>query len=150
MTQSPGPVYAPRLRRVLAPWRVGSLGLRVHWIDARENETPPRPLLDAARDHAASVLPETVEEEGGAVGVGFVVLHRGEAGTWLLMDWWAHGDILCQRLSRSDPDATDFVSMDDRPLSACVWELEPIAEERARFVATMMNGAPDAAAYLGS
>ena len=51
------------------------------------------------------------------------------------------------RLARSD-GAGPFEPMDDRPLLACVWELEVIAEERAAFVAHMMGARPDRTGWL--
>ena len=87
------------------------------------------------------------EAEGGSSGLGFVVMHAGEMGTWLLMDWWAHGDILCQRLSLA-PAGGAYEPMDDRPLTACVWELPILMHERDAYVRHMLTARPDADAYL--
>ncbi|EPX87030.1 hypothetical protein Salmuc_03005 [Salipiger mucosus DSM 16094] len=106
---------------------------------------PSDALLASARDEAARMEAEA-RDEGGAQGTGFVVIHEGEVGTWLLMDWWAHGDILCQRLSLGDADG--FAAQDARPLNACVWELPVLMHERDAWVRHMMGGAPDPEAYL--
>ena len=120
--------------------------VKVHWIDARGETAPPDGVLGAALRTVREVLPDAMASEGGSDGAAFVVLHRGEAGVWLLMDWWAHGDILCQRLACDTRDG--FAAVEDRPLLACIWELEVIAAERDAFVAHMMRETPDRAAWL--
>ena len=123
--------------------------VKMHWIDAEGQAAPPAPLLRDAWRQVAATLPDAMAAEGGAEGAAFCILHRGQAGTWLLMDWWAHGDILCQRLARADADGP-FEAMDDRPLMACVWELEVIEEERRAWIARMMQPVPDRAAWLAA
>ena len=121
--------------------------MRVHWIDVEGADAPPPELLAAALGHAGAVLPGAMEAEGGASGAGYLVLHRGRQGTWLLMHWWAHGDILCGRLARAEPGGADFAAMDARPLIACVWEMEAMAEERDAWVGTMMATRPSLDAW---
>ena len=142
--------YAPRWTAQLADHRAGPHKLKVHWIDVEGAPHPPAPLLAAALAQVDARLPGAARDEGGAEGPGFVILHRGEAGIWLLMDWWAHGDICCQRLSRADPGGTAFAPMDDRPLLACIWEMQVIEDERRAWMAHMMRDAPDAGAYLAA
>ena len=139
--------YAPRRRARLDDARLGGIACRFHWIDALGEAAPPPGLLRAALGHAAAVLPAAAEAEGGAEGLGFLVLHRGAAGTWLLMHWWAHGDILCGRLARAEPGAASFAPCDGRPLVACVWELAVLGEERDAWVRTMMTAAPSPDAW---
>ncbi len=113
------------------------------------NRPAPDPATLAEADAVArAVLPPAAEEEGGSEGLGFVVLHEGLQGTWLLLHWWAHGDILCGRLMRADPGGHDFAPQDRRPLVACVWELVVIDHERRAWVRAMMREPPDPAAYL--
>ena len=140
--------YAPRTRARLPDRRLGDVPVKLHWIDAQGAAAPPDALLGAAWATAEAVLPAAMEAEGEPGGAAFLVIHRGTLGTWLLMDWWAHGAILCQRLARAKPGSTDFAAMDDRPLQACVWEMEPIAEERAAWIAHMMRPEPDPRGWL--
>lgn len=141
MTALP-PTYAPRPLRALPAWTIGALAVKVYHIGARP---PSDALVQAARNEAAR-MDQAAMTEGEAHGLGFVVIHEGEAGTWLLMDWWAHGDILCQRLSLGR--GLDFEPVDDRPLSACVWELAVISHERTAWLRHMMGGAADPEGYL--
>lgn len=142
--------YAPRTRIRLDPVEVAGFALRVHWIDVEGRTAPPSGLLAAALDHAAVVLPAAADAEGGAEGLGYLILHRGVQGTWLLMQWWAHGDILCGRLSRAEPGTTLLEPWDDRPLIACVWEMEAMMEERDAWVRTMMTARPSRDAWLAA
>lgn len=135
--------YAPRYMTRLADIRAGDLTLKVYWIDAHGAHAPPPALLEAAAAATRATLREAASAEGEAQGQGFAVLHRGDQGTWLLMDWWAHGDILCQRLARADPGTTGFVAMDHRPLMACVWEMQVIEAERRAWIDHMMTGTPE-------
>ena len=145
MSGAPPARYAPRARGSADPWQLRGLVLKRLWISA--GDPPDAALWDAARV-AADTLPAAAEAEGGSSGLGFAVLHRGEAGTWLLLDWWAQGDILCQRLHRADPGSRDYQDVSHRPLAACVWELDAIAHERGAWVRHMMSGAPDPDRYL--
>jgi len=142
--------YAPRRTEPLAPWTVPGARLRVWWIDVEGAEAPPGDVLAAAKDVAREALPGAMAAEGGSAGLGFAVIHRGTAGVWLLLHWWAHGDICCQRLFHSAPETTAFAPMADRALVACVWELAVIAAERQAWIDTMMTAAPDPEAYLAA
>jgi hypothetical protein len=135
-------LYRPRPARALGVWELGGMRLKVYHIGPA---APDAGRLEDVRAEAARIGP-AARAEGEDHGLGFVVIHDGEVGTWLLLDWWAHGDILCQRLSLDDGGG--FASVDDRPLTACVWELPFLAHERDAWVRHMMTGAPDPAAYL--
>ena len=141
MTALP-PTYAPRRLRVLPAWQIGALAVKVYHIGVSD---PSKALVQSARDEAAR-MDQAAMTEGDAHGLGFVVIHEGEAGTWLLMDWWAHGDILCQRLSFGQN--AQFEPVDDRPLAACVWELAVISHERDAWIRHMMSGSADPEGYL--
>ncbi|MFO6465524.1 hypothetical protein ACK8OR_14100 [Jannaschia sp. KMU-145] len=140
-------VFRPRTRARLADGEVWGVTVKMHWIDAAGQDAPPADLLADAWRVVADTLPDAMATEGGAEGAAFCILHRGEQGIWLLMDWWAHADILCQRLARADVGATLFESVDDRPLLACVWELEVIEAERLAWIEHMMRPTPNLAAW---
>jgi len=139
---TPAATYRPRAVRTLDGWRVGGLRLKLYHIGA----VPPADgLLADARAETARIEAEAARE-GGAAGLGFAVIHEGEAGVWLLMDWWAHGDILCQRLSFSDGGG--FAPVEPRPLVACVWELPILCHERDAWVRHMMSDPASPQGYL--
>ena len=140
--------YRPRVMAPLGRIDVPGHALKLTAIHLADRPSPEAGLLDAAREEARRVVPPAAEREGGSEGLGFAILHEGLMGTWLLLHWWAHGDILCGRLLRAEPGGRDFAPQDDRPLLACVWELAAIEHERAAWVRTMLRETPDPAAYL--
>ncbi|WP_371156871.1 hypothetical protein [Jannaschia sp. 2305UL9-9] len=140
--------FVPRVRARLDDGELWGVPVKMHWIDAQGAATPPASLLSEAWRTVADTLPDAMATEGGSEGAAFCILHRGDQGVWLLMDWWAHQDILCQCLARSDLGEDLFEPVDHRPLMACVWELEVIEEERQAWIAHMMQADPNRAAWL--
>ncbi len=142
---APAP-YRPRRFRQLGMWTAGPLRLKAYGITSSHGRPGPGQELQRAAVHHLHRLPPIAKAEGHH-GLGFVVLHEGEQGTWLLMDWWAHTDICCQRLSHAEKGSTEFVPV-DRPLLACVWESVILSFERNAWVSTMLTASPDPQAYL--
>lgn len=101
-------------------------------------------VVAAALSRVVPDLPE-VEEPG----VGFVIIHHGDQGIWLLCDTW-HGDIIIQTVYRADHTApTDFVAVPRGGPTACVHELEVHNHEaRALIDSILVPDEPDTAAYL--
>lgn len=145
-TAVPPSPYQPRRFSRLGLWAAGELKLKAYGITWRTDEPgPPLALQQAARRHVTGALPPHAEAEGHH-GLGFVILHEGREGNWLLMDWWAHTDICCQRLAHAAEGSTELSSV-ERPLLACVWESVVLAFERDAWVATMLTAHPDPQAY---
>ncbi len=143
--------YQPRPFGYLGTWNEGAWALKTYGIHHRR-PTGDQPLIDpavadAARAQVRALLPRA-DEEGGHYQTGFVVLHQGLQGNWLLLQWWAHEDICCQILSRSDASAPEAFEVVTRPLMACVWELLVIDFERRAWIETALGAAPDRQAYL--
>lgn len=154
---SPGPVpgpplkaYRPRLFGYAELWNVEDFRIKVytisHKVDAHGSAFDTG-LLGSVRSHVEDRMTE-VHAEGGHYGVGYLILHEGKLGYWLLFDWWAHGDICCQLLSRADSDRPSDLRPVSSPVMACVWESFVIAFERDAWIDTMMCEAPDPEAYL--
>lgn len=112
----------------------------------------PRPLIDTAVRFTAEQLPALAGAEGDHYDVGFAVLHQGEQATWLLLHWWAHGDICCQRLAASihgaDAAQAVFEYVDHRPFHACVWEGRVISFEHQAWMANALTADPNIPGYL--
>ncbi len=142
---APAP-YQARQFQQLGVWVASPLRLKAYGITRRPGQPTPGQELQYAAQRHLSGLPPVAEAEGHH-GLGFVVLHEGEQGSWLLMDWWAHTDICCQRLSHAEPGSAEFVPV-DRPLLACVWESVVLSFERDAWVSTMLTTSPDPEAYL--
>lgn len=139
--------YQARQFQQLGVWVTGPLKLKAYGITRHPGRSGPgRDLQRAAQRHVKG-LPPFAEAEGHH-GLGFVVLHEGEQN-WLLMDWWAHTDICCQRLSHLAPGSAEFVPV-DRPLLACIWESVVLAFERDAWVRTILTTNPDPEAYLNT
>jgi hypothetical protein len=146
-------MYVSRWFSSCGQWRVGRLRLKAYGISwrkpepARQHEPVPPELVSAAHKYVGEHLPAAAEAEGHH-GLGFVIIHEGEHGCWLLADWWAHSEICCQLLAHAPwPTSADFAPV-DRPLLACVWEAVVISAEREAWVETMLNGHPQPEAYL--
>lgn len=123
--------------------------LRIKWYGIGAHAVPvDRATCGAAQAYVRRHLPEAVAAEGDDHGLGFAIVHEGKNATWLLIHWWAHSDILCQLMGHTNEDG-DFVGT-DRPLHACVWEGVVISHEHRAWIETMMNGAPNPEAYLGT
>lgn len=142
--------YASRWYRSMGIWRPGVLDLKVYRIDHRVEE-PSDPqssaIFQAARDMTGS-LSDAAETEGAHNGLGYVILHCGKTANFLLLDWWAHGDICCRLLYASNLDQPTLFERVARPLSACVWETVVISHERNAWVNQMMQITPSPGGYL--
>jgi len=160
------PVPAAYVPRPMAPgdlWQIDGFRLKTYAIGLPGAAPPGDPLRAAARREAEARLPQAALAEGEAHGLGFVILHEGAQGVWLLMHWWAHREICCGRLSRADPGSADFAAVDHRPLVACVWEMRVLdrgdADRRAvaralprRYPAgrRVLTAAPMRLVFMGS
>lgn len=143
--------YRARRFASLGLWVLRGFRLKVYGISHRPQAVGElfhsAALIDAARHHTHDRLADAIAE-GNHHDLGFVILHEGLQGLWLLVDWWAHGDICCQLLSHAD-DSRPLRFAPVRPsLVACAWELVPIGFERTAWVETMLTERPDPEAYL--
>lgn len=145
--------YVPRDILGLGVWTVGPLRLKAYGITWRGdgpnevNATFAPTLVDAARSHVVKRLPGEAEAEGHQ-GLGFAVLHEDPLDIWLLMDWWAHGDMGCQLLSRCRVGGDAAFEAVHKPYFACVWEMVVINHERNAWVDTILTERPNPEAYL--
>jgi hypothetical protein len=106
------------------------------WHESREEPAPA--AWDEAMGLAGGVL-----DRGASGGLGFLVLHRGRDGDYLLVDWWSDEDVLNHRLLVRPPGERAFREPRQATWMACVWELEIVAAERRAWVETAMAGRPD-------
>ena len=145
--------YQPRHYEQLGIWEEGPFRLKAYAIRhdgvSAGSVAASRELIAAARAHSAKRL---IAAAGGGHhhGLGFVVLHAGLVAHWLLVDWWAHGDICCHLLSRSEHQSPLDFRPESRPLLGCVWELPILSFERDAWVKTMLRENPDSDAYLAN
>lgn len=147
--------YSPRLVKALAPVEACGRTLKAYamFSDPQRHSTPPEP--EWLQQHAASVLSEAPQE--GDHPVGFLILHYGAQGEYLLVSQWYDADMLKHWVRGAVTDAdgnTSFAPLVQRDLIACVWELEIIKFESDAWVNTVLaRGRLDQAAidaYLGT
>lgn len=142
-------VYQKKKFKYLDLWIFDFLKLKIYVIEDQGFKRCNKANTGAAQEYAASNLKQLVKSEGGDHGMGFGILHYSEKNIWLLLRWWAHGDIGCQVLARSNHKLpTHFASMEHRPLNACVWEDLIIHHENQAWVNTMMTKSPSEQQYL--
>ena len=104
-----------------------------------------------AAERAAGVALPLPPGAGASHGVAVLTMHMGLQGFWVLVDWWAHGDVLMHRHLRApveQPEALRDVAAEG--FGPCVWELAVQAHERQawlRHVLVNPHG-PDVDTYL--
>ena len=131
--------YTPRLVTALAPVEVGGRVLKAYAMFARPDVHTTAPEPEWLARHAATVLTEAAGE--GDHPAGFLILHYGMEGVYLLVSQWYDADMLKHWVRGATVDAegeTHFAPLAQRDLIACVWELEVIRFERDAWVNTVM------------
>ena len=111
-------------------WRPDGLAIKPYTIARDGADAPSLALIGTARRIAETEIPKAAAYDTGHHGLGFAILHEGEEAIWLLLHWWAHGDICCRALFRADSGTLEFEDVSKRSLMACVWELRVIDHER--------------------
>ena len=144
----PLPRYEPRSFQSHGTWAIGPLTLKVYGITL-ESDGMSDATRAAARRHVEQRLPE-IEGDGSHHELGFVIIHQGMDATWLLMNWWAYGDIRCQLMSSRDRNAAESAafSPETRALANCVYEEAVIHAETQAWIDAMLSRAPEAGTYL--
>jgi hypothetical protein len=140
--------YAPRAFRFEEVWEIDGMNLKTYLITRSGTETISNEMLRNARAYIELTLPAIRQQEGPDHGLGYVILHAGEMGNWLLIHWWAFEDIAMRMLASADIGKTQFKSEDHRRFHACVWEHVIIDHERNAWVETMMTDEGDPHRYL--
>lgn len=148
LEQTAIPKYKPRAMRFDQVLTLGDVQLKLYHTTASADEPIGAEVADKAIAFVQLHLPEKIRKSGGDHGAGYVILHRGLTDHWLLMHWWAGGDICLASMARLKSRESEFGSVDDTSLHACVWEHVVIAHERDAWVRTMMTGDPNVEGYL--
>lgn len=147
--------YSPRLVKALPPVDVSGRALKVYGMFAEPERAAVLPAPEWLRQQAASVLRGSPQP--GDHPVGFLIMHYGTDGDYLLVSQWYDANMLKHWVRGSAVDAggsTTFAPLAQRDLVACVWELEVIKFERDAWINTVLaRGRLDRAsldAYLGT
>ncbi|MEJ8475097.1 hypothetical protein [Roseibium algae] len=139
-------IYQPRDISDLGLWDIGPVWLKVYGIAAAGQSVSAAVIADA-KALAEAELPQLIAAEGDDNGLGFALIHCGETGVTISLYWWVHGCVLCQHIKRTLYGADRPLKFADRPVIACVWELELINAEQMVWQKTMMIPTPDPEAY---
>ncbi|QUL37627.1 hypothetical protein [Erythrobacter sp. JK5] len=140
--------YKIRRFRFAGIWRASATCLKAYVIVRQDVDREPDGLAQLAHDYAVEVLPAMVAQEGNDHRLGYAILHAGEMSNWLLLHWWAHGDIAMRHLASCDDAQNGFVSQDGCRFHACVWEHIVISHERDAWVRHMSDPARRGKFYL--
>ncbi|MFE5793151.1 hypothetical protein ACFQ8C_11320 [Streptomyces sp. NPDC056503] len=131
--------YSPRLVKALPPVHAHGRALKAYVMFADPERAGDLPKPEWLERHAASVLGGPPVE--GDHPAGFLILHHGAEGTYLLVSQWYDADMLkhwVRGAAVAADGTTDFVPLAERDLIACVWELEIVKFERDAWVNTVL------------
>jgi hypothetical protein len=110
---------------------------------------------DATLQAAIQQLPDWLQiaEESNLpiYELGFLIVHEGVDGVWILLHWWTGGEMLGSRVYFANADAPDHIEPNAYPFGlVCVWELEVIQHEREAWMEQVLRkaNAPDMEGYL--
>ncbi|HVL78056.1 MAG TPA: hypothetical protein VM346_02095 [Sphingomicrobium sp.] len=138
-------VYSERPLSFLELWRPPGWTIKVYGLSAI-GSAPRQELIDRAKRVAARRLAAGPRGHG----VGWLLIHEGEDGDYVLIDWWVGQDMIQHhlygaprgknRLRYRWPDGDAF----------CVWELPVCWFEREAWVRHVLSRGPgaDMDAYL--
>jgi hypothetical protein len=140
-----GEEYAPRPTRPLATEELpGGWRMKVYCMNVEGAPEPEHALVSAALDEAARMLPSPQ----GALGEGFLLVHRARPANFVLVNWWEGVDL--RHLYYSSPHRRpQHLSQLQRPAFACVWELDVLLhEQQARIRHVLAVNPPQTGDYL--
>ncbi len=142
--------YLPRRFVSDGVWSIDGLKLKSYLITRRDAPSIDATMIDNAKSYIELTIPAIRRQEGADHGLGYVIVHAGEMGNWLLIHWWAYEDIALRMLASAEVGDHRFKSEDHRRFHACVWEHVAIDHERNAWVQEMMRRDGSAERYLSN
>lgn len=141
----PRPIRFLGVRTTPAGWNVKNYAI----MAVGHGDTLPKVGVEAAWQALTAALP--VHSAHDSHGVAVLTMHLGLQGFWVLIDWWAYGDVLMHRHLRAPVD--DVTNLQDAAADGfgpCVWELAVQAHERRAWLQHVLANpqGPDLGAYL--
>lgn len=129
--------YQPRPVSFLGLELVNGHRLKVYSV--RHNDQPlDRARFDAGWALAMTALPQP-DVSLGRPGLGFVILHQGATGDYLILSWWDRENELPTHVFVRDANGWRSAVGGE---SFCVWDLGVIWWERETYVATVLADHP--------
>lgn len=129
-------MFKPYLPRPLVFLGVESIrGHRLKVYSIHEADVAfERACFDSAFARIESVLPQR-DAATGCPGLGFVILHQGATGDYLIVCWWDRENELPTRVLIRDEGDWRAARGGE---SFCVWDLRVMWFEREAYVATLL------------
>lgn len=115
-------------------------------------QPPAADLVDVAKELVEQTVPLPAQTNERA-GLGFVTVHQGEHGDYVLIDWWHLEDLLVHHLFGAQrPHDGELRYGWPRSVSGCIWEMAVPWFERNAWYRHVMSKpeAPDYDAYLAT
>ncbi len=136
--------YQPRPLAFLGVESVAEYRLKVYAIHYGDQPFA-RVRFDAGWTLANATLPQPALS-AGRPGLGFVVMHQGRTGDYLILCWWDRENELPIRVFVRDANGWRNAADGE---SVCVWDLRVMWWEREAYVGTVLAGRADGIeAYL--
>jgi hypothetical protein len=132
--------YRTRPIQFLELWNLNGWRLKVYGISARHPTLTPTlidtKILAKAKKTAGSTA-FSAPPPANAYGLGYVIVHEGRYGCWLLLDWWTDEILLQHQLYRAAEESPHPFNRVATDLVACLWELKVIAFESDAWISTI-------------
>lgn len=126
-------VYHPRHFSPCGVRTVGPLHAKVYEIVAHGRDAGD---VDAAVDHISRHISEDLLANIAATGLGYVLIHRGEAADWLLARTWLEGGIVAGIVYTGNGRTFEKAPSQ---IIECVWEAVVAFHERDAWVRAGMS-----------
>lgn len=146
-----GSMYAPRqisflgVHDTVPGWIVKIYGI------AAGRDAPRPELVEAVVDALRPSLPDRADTADGTDGFAFAVAHDAADFCFALINWFANGNEIHQRMLSAPLDRPSALSEHRSPAIGCVWELAVVDVERRAWLDHVLTRPhdPHYAAYLG-
>ena len=125
--------FADRAVEFLGVREAGNTRLKTYAV-VYANRALDTPRFEQGLALAAGELPEP-DPSMGRPGVGFVILHQGKTGDYVVLCWWDRENELPTRVFVWDQDYWRPALPNE---SFCVWDLDIIGSERNAYLETVL------------
>ncbi len=142
--------YRQRIASFLGARTSGRWRIKINVITLSAAASDVTDVVEAAWDTSGSVL-RALPETDIDTNLGFLTVHVGLAGVWLLIDRWEDCDILRHHHFHATlADPTRFTDVSQEHYGPCVWELAVQAFERQAWLDHVLANpaGPDIEGYL--
>jgi hypothetical protein len=141
--------YQQRPIRFIERWAPGAdWALKVYGINADPRCSKPASVvspdfLKEAKNVARDLLKKPDFSGEVVHRAGYMILHQGLLGNWLLFDWWSHEVLWNQLLFRSETAVSPHFVPVTSGVVGCTWEVCVMASERDAWVRQVLQASPE-------